>query len=54
MSEKINDELVNDLEATDEEAEQVKGGAARTSKSLKSAKSLKSTKSSKLEFFRQG
>jgi hypothetical protein len=44
----IDNETQADFEATDEEAEQVKGVAARMSKTLKG------TKSSKMEPFRQG
>ncbi len=47
MSEKIKSELADDLEATDEEAEDVKGGGA------KGLKGAKGAKGAKLEFFRR-
>lgn len=46
-SKDIKNELVGDLEATDEDAESVKGGAA------KSERFLATKKSEKLSFFRR-
>ena len=46
----VKSELTGDLEATDDEAESVKGGVAKVAKSTKQLKSLKGLKSEKMMF----